>query len=66
MQQSVADPNARKAAIQDQLMPALAKQMPSYGLFTSVLIHAHNKGLKGLYIYPNGPMDLSKADWTAV
>jgi peptide/nickel transport system substrate-binding protein len=66
MQQSIGDPAARKDAIQNKLMPALAKQMPSYGLFTSVLIHAHNKGLKDLYIYPNGPMDLSKATWSAL
>lgn len=64
-QQSIADPVARKASIQTELMPALAKQMPSFGLFTSVLIHAHNDALKGLYIYPNGPMDLSKASWSA-
>jgi hypothetical protein len=30
-----------------------------------VLIHAHNKALDGIYIYPNGLMDLSKATWTA-
>jgi len=64
-QQSITDTEARKLAIQTELMPALAKQMPSFGLFTSVLIHAHNKALQGLYIYPNGPMDLSKASWAA-
>jgi len=39
--------------------------MPSFGLFTSVLIHAHDPALKDLYIYPNGPMDLSRATWTS-
>ena len=64
-QQSITDPVARKKSIQTELMPGLAKQMPSFGLFTSVLIHAHDPALKDLYIYPNGPMDLSRATWTS-
>jgi hypothetical protein len=47
-------------------MPALAKQMPSLGLFTQAMIHAHNKALKDFYIYPSGPVDLSKASYTAL
>ena len=46
-------------------MPGLAKQMPSLGLFCQMTIHAHNKGLKDFYIYPNGPVDLSKASYSA-
>jgi peptide/nickel transport system substrate-binding protein len=64
-QQQIADPAARRASIQNELMPALAKQMPSLGLFTQAMIHAHNKSLKDFYIYPNGPVDLSKASYSS-
>ena len=55
------DPADRKAVIQNEVMPMLAQKMPSLSLFTSVFIHAMREGLDGLYIYPNGMMDLSDA-----
>ena len=42
-------------------MPALAAHLPSFGLFTSVLIHAHHPAIEGLYFLPNGPVDKVKA-----
>jgi peptide/nickel transport system substrate-binding protein len=63
-QQQITDTAERRASIQNELMPALAKQMPSLGLFTQRMIHAHNKNLKDFYIYPNGPVDLSKASYS--
>jgi peptide/nickel transport system substrate-binding protein len=41
-------------------MPLIASKMPSLSLFTSVMIHAMQKDLAGLYIYPDGSMDASK------
>jgi peptide/nickel transport system substrate-binding protein len=63
-QQQITDTAERRASIQNELMPELAKQMPSLGLFTQRMIHAHNKNLKDFYIYPNGPVDLSKASFS--
>ncbi|MBM3518046.1 MAG: ABC transporter substrate-binding protein [Alphaproteobacteria bacterium] len=56
-QQGVTDTEARRKSIQTELMPALAKHLPSFGLFTSVLIHAHNPAIEGIVFYPNGPVD---------
>jgi peptide/nickel transport system substrate-binding protein len=64
-QQQIVDPTERRKSIQTELMPGLAKQMPSLGLFTQNMIHGHNKGLKDHYIYPSGPVDLSKANYGA-
>jgi peptide/nickel transport system substrate-binding protein len=55
------DPAARKKIIQEEVMPMLAEKVPSLSLFTSVFIHAMRKELQGVYIYPNGMMDASKA-----
>ena len=63
-QQSLTDRDARRTSIQTELMPALAKEMPTLGLLTFVLLHANNKALEGMYIYPNGIMDLSKATFS--
>jgi peptide/nickel transport system substrate-binding protein len=35
--------------------------VPALSLFTSVMIHAMDKSLAGLFIYPDGSMDASKA-----
>lgn len=51
----------RKRSLQQDLLPVLAKKVPSLSLFTSVFIHGINKRLDGYYIYPNGMIDLLKA-----
>ena len=60
-QQTITDVDARRASIQTELMPALAEHLPSFGLFTSVLIHAHHPAIEGIYFLPNGPVDKVKA-----
>ena len=51
----------RKKILQTDTLPLLAKKVPSLPLFTSVFIHAMSKKLEGIYIYPNGMQDVSKA-----
>lgn len=51
----------RRKILQEQTLPTIAKKAPALALFTSVFIHAYSKTLEGLYIYPNGMMDLTKA-----
>ena len=60
-QQQITDTEERRKAIQTDVMPALAEHLPSFGLFTSVLIHAHHPAIEGIYFYPNGPVDKVKA-----
>ena len=43
----------------------IASKAPSLSLFTSVNLNAIRAGLEGLYIFPNGPMDASKAEFKA-
>ena len=51
---------ARKAILQNETMPLLAAKVPALSLFTSVMIHAMQRELKGLYVYPDGSIDASK------
>ena len=51
----------RKKIIQTETLPTIAKKAPALALFTSVFIHAYSKKLDGLYIYPNGMQDMTKA-----
>lgn len=51
----------RRAILQNETLPLIAKKAPSHALFTSVFIHAYAKELEGLYIYPNGMMDMTEA-----
>ena len=51
----------RKKILQEETLPTLARKAPALALFTSVFIHAYSKKLDGLYIYPNGMQDMSKA-----
>lgn len=60
-ERNATDPDVRKKIIQEELMPMLADKVPSLSLFTSVFIHAMREELQGLYIYPNGMIDASKA-----
>jgi len=60
-ERNAATPEERKKILQQETLPMLARKVPSYSLFTSVFIHAMVKDLEGLYIYPNGMVDLTKA-----
>ena len=60
-QQLITDVDARRASIQNELMPALAAHLPSFGLFTSVLIHGYHPAIEGIHFLPNGPVDKVKA-----
>ncbi|WP_155043832.1 ABC transporter substrate-binding protein [Paracoccus shanxieyensis] len=51
----------RKVSLQTNLMPMLADKVPALSLFTSVLIHGMRADLEGLFIYPDGQSDASKA-----
>jgi peptide/nickel transport system substrate-binding protein len=42
----------------------IAKKVPSFSLFSAVNFHGMAKNLKGVYFFPNGPIDLSKAELT--
>ena len=51
----------RLKVLQAETLPLLAAKVPSLSLFSSVFLRAMSKGLEGVYFYPNGPIDLSKA-----
>jgi len=51
----------RKKILQTETLPTIARKAPALALFTSVFIHAYSKKLDGLYIYPNGMQDMTKA-----
>lgn len=52
----------RLKLIQEKLFPLMASKVPSLSLFSAVNFHGAAKGLTGVYYFPNGPIDLSKAD----
>jgi peptide/nickel transport system substrate-binding protein len=43
----------------------IAEKLPSFSLFTSVNLHATRASLDGAYFYPNGPLDVTKAQYSA-
>lgn len=47
--------------LQNETLPLLAAKLPSISLFSSVFLRAMSSDLDGVYFYPNGPIDLSKA-----
>ena len=51
----------RMRVLQTETMPLLARKVPALSLFTSIMIHAMRKDLEGLFIYPDGSLDASKA-----
>lgn len=63
-ERNTVDPQARRAVIQEEVMPMLAEKAPALSLFTSVFIHAMQEGLDGMYFYPNGMMDANTATMT--
>lgn len=55
---------ARQESLQTNLMPLLADKVPALSLFTSVMIHGMRANLDGLFIYPDGLTDASKATFS--
>jgi peptide/nickel transport system substrate-binding protein len=54
----------RERLIQEELTPMLAEKVPAYSLFTSVMIHAIQSDLEGLFIYPDGSIDAVEATFS--
>jgi peptide/nickel transport system substrate-binding protein len=63
-ERNTADPAERLKVLQTETLPTLAKVVPSFSLFSAVNFHAMTKNLQGVYFFPNGPIDLSKAELT--
>lgn len=51
----------RLRILQEETLPLLADKVPSISLFSSVFLRAMSNRLEGVYFFPNGPIDLSKA-----
>jgi peptide/nickel transport system substrate-binding protein len=62
-ERNAATVDERRKILQSETLPLLARKVPAYSLFTSVLNFAMNKNLQGLYIFPNGMIDASRAAW---
>lgn len=60
-ERSAPDLETRRKILQEETMPMLADKVPALSLFTSVMIHAMSKDIEGLFIYPDGSMDASRA-----
>jgi peptide/nickel transport system substrate-binding protein len=60
-ERNAASVDERRKILQEDTLPLLAERAPALALFTSVFLHAYRKELEGLYIYPNGMLDGSKA-----
>jgi peptide/nickel transport system substrate-binding protein len=60
-ERNAATTEERRNILQTDTLPLLARKVPSLPLFTSVFIHAMSKKLDGIYIYPNGMQDVTKA-----
>lgn len=53
----------RRRLLQEETTPLIAEKVPALSLFTSVMIHAIQKDLEGLFIYPDGSIDASDAEF---
>lgn len=53
----------RERILQQETLPMIARKAPAHSLFTSVFIHAMHKDLDGLFLYPNGQLDASEAEF---
>ncbi|TVQ55014.1 MAG: ABC transporter substrate-binding protein [Rhodobacteraceae bacterium] len=62
-QRSAPTLDERRRLLQEETTPMLADKVPAYSLFTSVMIHAIQADLEGLFIYPDGSIDASVADF---
>jgi peptide/nickel transport system substrate-binding protein len=54
------DSDKRKVLV-GKATEVIASKVPSLSLFTSVNLNSCRKGLTDFYIYPNGPMDVTRA-----
>lgn len=63
-ERNAASTEERLKVLQSETLPLLAAKVPSISLFSSVFLRAMSKSLEGVYFYPNGPIDLSKAKLT--
>ena len=63
-QQLAPDLETRLNLLSNETYPLLVERSPSYGLFTSVMLHAMTTRLNGVHIYPDGSFSLMKADLT--
>ena len=54
-------PEDRARIIAEETLPMIASKVPSFSLFSAKYFHAMSPELDGVYFYPNGPIDLSKA-----
>jgi peptide/nickel transport system substrate-binding protein len=61
-ERGAATPEERLKLLQEKVFPLMAQKSPSFSLFSAVNFHGAAKGLQGAYYFPNGPIDLSKAD----
>lgn len=58
------DTKLRLKILQTETLPVIARKVPSLSLFSAVYFHGLAKNLDGVYFYPNGPIDLSRATLT--
>ncbi|HEX2529024.1 MAG TPA: ABC transporter substrate-binding protein [Geminicoccus sp.] len=63
-EQAEPDP-AKRSELIAKATGVIADKTPSLSLFTSVLLHGYRNGLEGLYFFPNGPIDATKAEFKA-
>lgn len=63
-ERSAPDLDTRRQILQQETTPLIASKAPALSLFTSVMIHAIQKDLDGLFIYPDGSIDASHAQFT--
>ena len=58
------EPNLTKRIeiLKTETYPLLVERSPSLALFTSVMLHGMAKQLEGVHIYPDGSLNLLKAD----
>ena len=61
---NAATPEERLKILQTETFPTIAKKVPSFSLFSAVNFHGLSKNMKGVYFFPNGPIDLSKDELT--
>jgi len=59
-----AETNERRTLI-EAACSKIAEKVPSFSLYTSMLLHGQRANLEGIYIYPNGSLDASKAYFTS-
>jgi peptide/nickel transport system substrate-binding protein len=63
-ERNASTPDERLKILQTETFPTIAMKVPSLSLFSAVNFHGMAKDMKGVYFFPNGPIDLSKAELT--